>query len=121
MKLLLSPLLALAPLALARERPVDPAAHRHYASGEVMNSILAAKEATWAHYQELGYFAPGRHSSTNRFAPCRNGYVTLKDNGNITNYACKNLDVTGHLTHDDLGSVDATARIGVFSFLLRKD
>lgn len=113
MKLLpLLPFLAFSAVVEARERPVDPVDHRRYASGEVMDSIMKVKTATWDHYRALGYFDPGRHSSTNTFRRCNNGHVTMNDNGIMTKYACKNLDLTGHLTHDDLGSVDATERIG---------
>ncbi|CCX10161.1 hypothetical protein FPQ18DRAFT_314688 [Pyronema domesticum] len=114
MKLLWTSIILLAtPLALAqKERPIDRNAHARYASGEVMDGIMKMKQETWDEYQAMGYFKPGRHSSTNKFSPCKKGYVTLNDNGNTTNYACRNLDVTGHLTHDDLGSIDPTARIG---------
>jgi hypothetical protein len=114
MKLLWTSIIILAtPLALAqKERPIDRNAHARYASGEVMDGIMKMKQETWDQYQAMGYFKPGRHSSTNKFSPCKKGYVTLNDNGNTTNYACRNLDVTGHLTHDDLGSIDPTARIG---------
>jgi len=106
--------------AAARERPVDATDHRRYASGEVMDRILEAKTAAWDHYRSRGYFAPGRHPSANRFVPCRNGYVTVIDHGTAINYACRNLDVTGHLTHDDLGSADPTQRIGEWLSLERR-
>ncbi|KAF9044918.1 hypothetical protein BJ165DRAFT_1594125 [Panaeolus papilionaceus] len=44
--------------------------------------------------------------------PCQNGYVTLKFNGTDTKFQCNNLDVTGHLTHADLGSNITTKSIG---------
>ncbi|KAH6906465.1 hypothetical protein BKA70DRAFT_1429152 [Coprinopsis sp. MPI-PUGE-AT-0042] len=72
MQLLLSTvLLAIsASSALAKEKPWGPVAHQRYASGEVMNRIMAHKEA------------------------------------------CKNLDVTGHLAHKDLGTAITSRNIG---------
>ncbi|KAH0605170.1 uncharacterized protein H6S33_005152 [Morchella sextelata] len=110
MKLLPS-LLLLAPACLAREKSVDEAAHARYASGDVMAEIMAQKEATWQHYRDEGYFKPGRYRSSNGFYPCVDGSVTVGDGANST-FQCLNLDVTGYLTHEDLGSTNATERIG---------
>lgn len=115
MKFLLSALLLAAPLVLARERSIDEESHKKFESGEVMDGIMATKKASWGRSQALGAFKPGAHSSANTFTACKNGYATLKDNGNTTSYGCKNLDVYGHLTHHDLGSVDSDAQIGRFN------
>ena len=71
-----------------------------YASGQVMSSILAAKEKTWTRYEAAGYFAPSRWSSGNKFSPCDAGTAVVAG----ISYRCKNLDVTGHLSHTDLGT-----------------
>ncbi|KIM48671.1 hypothetical protein M413DRAFT_437855 [Hebeloma cylindrosporum] len=99
-------------LALARERPVDPIAHRRYASGEVMGKIMAIKEATWEGYRQSGYFDGTRYRSSNAFSACLDGYVKMALNETTQRFQCKNLDVTGHLTHSDLGSTDENAKIG---------
>ncbi|KAI5801740.1 hypothetical protein DFH27DRAFT_67368 [Peziza echinospora] len=107
-------LLALAAGASAMELPfVQDAQHELYASGAVMDSIMQKKEATWAYYRELGYFKPGKYRSHNEFKACgAGGDVTLNTGDANNTYKCLNLDVTGHLTHDDLGSTDPTERIG---------
>ncbi|KAF8469961.1 hypothetical protein BDZ91DRAFT_719470 [Kalaharituber pfeilii] len=100
-------------LVSARELPVNPTTHSRYASGEVMDQIMKGKEATWDYYRSQGYFSAGRYKSHNQYTPCgKDGTVTLNTGGNFTTYKCKGLDVTGHLTHDDLGSVDETEQIG---------
>lgn len=95
----------------AREKAVDDVEHLKYASGEVMDGIMAEKEATWQHYRELGYFKSGRYKSSNSYYPCRDGYVAVGKEANST-FQCLNLDVTGYLTHEDLGSTNNTERIG---------
>jgi hypothetical protein len=88
------PVLALAQRRLDMSNP--------YASGQVMSSILSAKERTWEKYTSLGYFSPGRWKSKNAFFPCDN--VTRKASVSGLQYRCKNLDITGHLSHTDLGT-----------------
>ena len=100
-------------LALARERPVDPIAHQRYASGEVMGKIMTKKEATWESYRQSGYFDGTRYRSSNAFSACLDGYVKMALNETTQRFQCKNLDVTGHLTHSDLGSTDENAKIGM--------
>lgn len=103
----------LAAVASAKELAFSAAAHGPYASGEVMDNMMMRKEADWGYYREQGYFAPGKYKSANAFKECgRDGTVTLPTGGNNT-YRCSNFDVTGHLTHDDLGSTDPTERIGM--------
>jgi choice-of-anchor B domain-containing protein len=72
-----------------------------FSSGEVMEATMAEKQATWDRYEAMGYFSPGRWKSSNKFSACTNGHAKV---ANIT-YQCNNLDVTGHLSHDDLGSL----------------
>lgn len=91
-------------ISLAREKAVDEVEHLKYASGEVMDSIMAQKEVTWQHYRELGHFKPGRYRSGNSYYPCKDGYVAVGAEAGST-FQCLNLDVTGYLPHDDLGSV----------------
>ncbi|PPR04323.1 hypothetical protein CVT24_013396 [Panaeolus cyanescens] len=110
MKLSLA-VIALAVSVLARERPVDPIKHRKYASGEMMDKIMARKDATVEKYKKLGYFDDRRRGSSNKFAPCIDGYITV-DFNNTERYQCNNLDLTGHLTHQDLGSTDPNYKIG---------
>lgn len=71
-----------------------------FSSGEVMDSILAEKQATWDSYEAQGYFSLGRWKSANKYSACTHGYAKV---ANIS-YACNNLDVHGYLSHDDLGS-----------------
>ncbi|KAF9044921.1 hypothetical protein BJ165DRAFT_1527864 [Panaeolus papilionaceus] len=112
MKLLLSATLISISMALAKERPRDPVAHERYASGEVMDKIMAEKQAAWDQAGQRGLFNPKRFSSNNGFTPCQNGYVTMKFNGTEEKFQCNNLDVTGHLTHADLGSKATDDEIG---------
>lgn len=80
-----------------------------FSSGEVMDSILAEKQATWDSYEAQGYFSLGRWKSANKYSACTHGYAKV---ANIS-YACNNLDVHGYLSHDDLGSRHPEAtRIG---------
>lgn len=115
-------LLVSSPLgSLAREKAVDEVNHLRYASGEVMGDIMALKEATWEHYRKLGYFKPGRYKSNNDYYECKKGQVTMGKEANST-FKCLNLDITGYLTHEDLGSIDLTERIGkltVISYIQR--
>lgn len=97
--------------SLAREKAVDEVEHLKYASGEVMDSIMTQKEATWQHYRDLGYFKPGRYKANNGYYPCKDGHVTVGNEAGST-FQCLNLDVTGYLPHEDLGSTDPTERIG---------
>jgi hypothetical protein len=114
MQLLSAILLAIsASSALAKERPRDPVAHERYASGEVMDRIMAQKEAVWAEAARTGLFDPKKFKSSNSFTACKDGHVTLKYNETEHQFQCNNLDVTGHLTHQDLGSNITTARIGM--------
>lgn len=99
--------------SLARERAVDEVEHLKYASGEVMDSIMAQKEATWQHYRNLGYFKPGRYKANNGYYPCKDGHVTVGKEAGST-FQCLNLDVTGYLPHEDLGSTNGTERIGKY-------
>ncbi|PPR05582.1 hypothetical protein CVT24_002783 [Panaeolus cyanescens] len=112
MKLSLSITLIAASLVLAKERPRDPIAHERYASGEVMAAMMAEKEASWVSAGQRGLFNPRKFKSSNGFSPCTNGYVSLKVNGTAEKFECLNLDVTGHLTHKDLGSTIDGASIG---------
>ncbi|PFH54506.1 hypothetical protein AMATHDRAFT_72294 [Amanita thiersii Skay4041] len=96
--------------ALARERPVDSTKHEQYASGEVMERIMKVKEATWQRNTEQGRI-PKNYASYNAYAPCVNGVVKLGSGTNST-FECKNLDVTGFLTHTDLGSTDTSNSVG---------
>ncbi|KAH6906434.1 hypothetical protein BKA70DRAFT_1401607 [Coprinopsis sp. MPI-PUGE-AT-0042] len=98
--------------ALAKEKPRDPVAHKRYASGEVMDRIMAHKEAVWDDAARTGLFDPKKFTSSNSFTACKEGHVILTFNGTEQRFQCKNLDVTGHLTHQDLGSNITTARIG---------
>ena len=82
----------------AGQRKLDSS--NRYASGQVMSSIMAAKEKTWARYEAAGYFAPGRWLSGNEFSPCAAGTAVVAG----ISYRCRNLDVTGHLSHTDLGT-----------------
>ncbi|KAF9044920.1 hypothetical protein BJ165DRAFT_1527863 [Panaeolus papilionaceus] len=67
MKLLLSTALIAASLVLAKERPRDPVAHERYASGEVMDQIMAEKEAVWSQAGQRGIFNPTKFTSSNGF------------------------------------------------------
>ena len=104
-------LIASASIASAREHAVNMANHAEYASGAVMDDIMRLKSASWNKYRDMGHFAPGAWKSHNRFIQCKDGYVTTEEGPNH-HYRCKNLDLTGHLSHDDLGSADPTERIG---------
>ncbi|KAF8545091.1 hypothetical protein BDD12DRAFT_915108 [Trichophaea hybrida] len=73
-----------------------------YASGQVMSEIRAAKEETWKKYAALEYFSPDRWKSSNTFSACDK--TTGKASVAGLQYRCKNLDVTGYLSHEDLGS-----------------
>ncbi|PPR06262.1 hypothetical protein CVT24_000934 [Panaeolus cyanescens] len=110
MKLSLSVVALSVTVALARERPVDPVKHLKYASGEVMDKIMAQKEATWERYRQLGFFNGRKYG--NKFSPCKDGYISVSFNNTSEKYQCKNLDLTGHLTHQDLGSKDPNYKIG---------
>lgn len=115
MKLSLSSVLlavSLPSLVLAQERARDAQKHQRYASGEVMEGIMARKEAAWRRAGERGLFNPRKFRSTNKFTPCTNNRVNLQINGTAYSFQCSNLDVTGHLTHGDLGSTDTAADIG---------
>jgi len=104
MKFVAASICFFASTALAREKPVDEAAHARYASGEVMESILATKEATWRDYERKGYFADGAWDSHNYYKECgEDGIIQLGPGKNHT-HKCLNLDLTGHLSHEALGS-----------------
>ncbi|KAH6906445.1 hypothetical protein BKA70DRAFT_409022 [Coprinopsis sp. MPI-PUGE-AT-0042] len=114
MQLLLSTVLLAISVSssLAKEKPRDPVAHQRYASGEVMNRIMAHKEAAWANAARIGLFDPQKFKSSNSFTACKDGHVTLKFNDTEQQFQCKNLDVTGHLTHKDLGTAITSRNIG---------
>ena len=77
-----------------------------------MDRIMARKVDNWDEAARTGLFNPQKFKSSNSFTACRDGHVTLKFNSTEQSFQCKNLDVTGHLTHQDLGSNITTARIG---------
>ena len=82
-----------------------------------MDRIMAHKESNWDDAARTGLFDPKKFKSSNSFNACKDGHVTLKFNSTEQQFQCKNLDVTGHLTHQDLGSNITTARIGTSSYL----
>jgi hypothetical protein len=119
MKFVAASICFFASTALAREKPVDEAAHARYASGEVMESILATKEATWRDYERKGYFADGAWESHNYYKECgEDGIIQLGPGKNHT-HKCLNLDLTGHLSHEALGSKsNDSTRMGMYQSLI---
>ncbi|KAG0635431.1 hypothetical protein HOY80DRAFT_927221 [Tuber brumale] len=94
----------LATTSFAREKPVDQDDNARYASGEVMESILRTKQATWDDLERKGYFADGAWKSHNYYKACgEDGIIQLGPGAN-NSHQCFNLDLTGHLSHEDLGS-----------------
>ncbi|KAF9055659.1 hypothetical protein BJ165DRAFT_435236 [Panaeolus papilionaceus] len=112
MKLSLSVVALSVSVALAAERPVDAVAAQRYDSGDVMAKMMAKKEATWNRFRGLGFFKHGRYRTTNTYSACNQDFVTLKTKSYSEKFACKNLDVTGHLVHGDLGSTDESGEVG---------
>lgn len=112
MKLSLSVVALSVSVALAAERPVDAVAAQRYDSGDVMAKMMAKKEATWNRFRGLGFFKRGRYRTTNTYSACNQDFVTLKTKSYSEKFACKNLDVTGHLVHGDLGSTDESGEVG---------
>jgi hypothetical protein len=97
---------------LAKEKPRDETRHQRYASGEMMERIMSRKQATWSNAARTGLFSRKKFRSSNKFTACANGHVTLNVNGTRQTFQCNNLDVTGHLTHGDLGSKVNSEEIG---------
>jgi len=54
--------------ALALGRDLDM--NNRWASGEVMGSIMVAKQRTWDGYRAQGYFSAGKWTSANKSSPC---------------------------------------------------
>ncbi|PWW72324.1 hypothetical protein C7212DRAFT_302097 [Tuber magnatum] len=107
-------LLLLATAPLSREKPVDQGTHAMYVSGAVMETILRAKEAAWDDLERKGYFAAGTWESHNYYKACGEDGIIQLGRGANHSHQCFNLDLTGHLTHGDLGSAgnDSTRRVG---------
>ncbi|KAH6906444.1 hypothetical protein BKA70DRAFT_1151158 [Coprinopsis sp. MPI-PUGE-AT-0042] len=78
----------------------------------MMDRIMARKQATWSNAARTGLFSRKKFRSSNKFTACTNGHVTLNVNGTRQTFQCNNLDVTGHLTHGDLGSKINSEEIG---------
>ena len=79
--------------------------NNRYQNGQVMENIMAAKMKTWNSFRDKGYFEKGRWNSSgsNSFSGCgrkKAGYLSVAG----VDYRCKNLDVTGYLSHHELGT-----------------
>lgn len=98
---------------LAKQRPRDSQAHGFYSSRQAMKRMMATKETAWKRGGETGVLAPGNFSSVNQHHACDKGHIVMNMNGVPHTFQCKNLDITGHLTHTDLGSNVTTPYVGM--------
>lgn len=77
-----------------------------------MQNILSTKTETWEKYAAEGYFADGKWPNHNYFKACNaEGTIQLGEGPNGT-HKCHNLDLTGHLSHEALGSKNDSVRLG---------
>lgn len=88
-----------------------------------MKRMMATKETAWKRGGETGVLAPGNFSSVNQHHACDKGHIVMNMNGVPHTFQCKNLDITGHLTHTDLGSNVTTPYVGssIWGFTLDQD
>ncbi|PFH49428.1 hypothetical protein AMATHDRAFT_48754 [Amanita thiersii Skay4041] len=92
--------------AVVAGRASEALLQSQYDSGQVMDSLMTAKMASWKH------LSPQNYTSFNKFAPCVDGFVKIGKGSPNDTFACKNLDLTGFLTHRDLGSKKESTLIG---------
>ncbi|PVI00700.1 hypothetical protein DM02DRAFT_614155 [Periconia macrospinosa] len=80
-----------------------------YASGAVMNKMMAAKEAAWARNKAAGHYdnkkwAGFKKASNQTAVKCENGFAAAVPGDADQTYKCKDIDMYDFKTHEELGS-----------------
>ncbi|CAI6336922.1 unnamed protein product [Periconia digitata] len=83
-----------------------------YTSGAVMEKMMAAKEAAWAHQKAAGNYDSkkwngfGQKRTSKDVIKCTDGYAEAVPGDADQTYKCKDIDMYDFKTHEELGSND---------------